>query len=523
MDYNTLSVKELEKLVDENDAEAIYQLAFRYDCGEDGLELSQEKAYELHKKGAELGHAPSQNDLALCYSEGLGVEQDDEKGFYWYEQAAKNGSKHGMHGLSICYFYRREFEKAFYWAEKSAKLDYIYANYILGGMYENGTGTEVNLDKAIQCYKNVHEDDAPAAFYSLACIYERQGNQEEANKWIEKAADKGNTEAMVYLASMYDKGVGVVQSDKLAFAWVEKSAQANNLIGQRLLGGKYYHGTGVEQDHQQARYWFEKAAKQGDVVACKSLYDMLKEDNLNEAVVWLEKGAEGDVDLCFELGQVYCDLNSSLRDYPKAIEWTKKAYELDPERMRIVLLHMLRFYGNAMLQATGSGSSAIKFLKEADTFIQEWHESGMDTEECKKVYAWNEEDLGYSCLADDQKEKAFEHFTNAWNNGRGTSDCLFGIARSTNLDIEENFIKFYKYIEKAVKLDNWIEPDREDICLYGYAQFLADDDLQRALGGKKDIEMSYHYMKKSAELGYEKAQKELSRYSKGLFGKLIYK
>ena len=322
MDYKSLSVKELEKLAKENDVEAIYQLAFKYDYGEDGLELSHEKAFELHKKGAELGHAPSQNDLALCYSDGVGVEQDEEKGFYWYEQAAKNGSEHGMHGLSICYFYQQEFEKAYYWARKSAELGYTHANYILGDMYADGIGTEIDLDKAIQCYKNVHENEAPVAYYSLALLYESQGNSEEAYKWFEKSAELEYVLSMLKLTTIHSLMNPQTQTEdfKKAEKWAEKTLQAEGFdnLGLKEITAVY-----------RTLAYFAALKVEAGIPPHVILEDFHRIESLLYKLI--EKGAETSVlqesaDLLFlNLGKGY----ENLKNFNKSFEYFKKSNHLE--------------------------------------------------------------------------------------------------------------------------------------------------------------------------------------------------
>ena len=56
-----------------------------------GVELSQEKAFELIQKAASLDYAPAQAALGISYLEGRGVEKDENLGYDWIRKAAENG------------------------------------------------------------------------------------------------------------------------------------------------------------------------------------------------------------------------------------------------------------------------------------------------------------------------------------------------------------------------------------------------------------------------------------------------
>ncbi|KAG9294796.1 hypothetical protein G9A89_008488 [Geosiphon pyriformis] len=47
-----------------------------------------EKAYKLYSKASEVGNANAQNELALCYQNGLGTMKNEEKAFELFSKAA---------------------------------------------------------------------------------------------------------------------------------------------------------------------------------------------------------------------------------------------------------------------------------------------------------------------------------------------------------------------------------------------------------------------------------------------------
>jgi len=102
---------------------------------------------------------------------------------------------------------------------------------------------------------------------SLALLYENgQGVAQDyakAREWYEKAADKGNADAMANLGLVYLNGEGVVQDYAKAREWFEKAAVKGEVVAMNSLALLYENGQGVAQDYAKAREWYEKAADKG--------------------------------------------------------------------------------------------------------------------------------------------------------------------------------------------------------------------------------------------------------------------
>ncbi|UZO06621.1 uncharacterized protein OCT59_026935 [Rhizophagus irregularis] len=144
-------INSLEKLAENGNREAIFNLAIRYEGG-NGTEKNLEKAFYWYKKAAENGDADAMNNLAVCYEYGEGIEKNLEKAFYWYQKAAENGVKEAMFNLAMCCYSgegtEKNLEKAFSWYQNAAEHGNTSTMNNLAGMYYNGEGTEKNLEKA---------------------------------------------------------------------------------------------------------------------------------------------------------------------------------------------------------------------------------------------------------------------------------------------------------------------------------------------------------------------------------------
>ena len=87
-------------------------------------------------------------------------------------------------------------------------------------------------------------------------------------------AEQGNVDAQFYIASMYDDGIGVLESDKAAAKWYTLAAKQGHVDAQFNLGIMYDEGNGVPESQNRALEWYTLAAKQGHVDAQFNLGNM---------------------------------------------------------------------------------------------------------------------------------------------------------------------------------------------------------------------------------------------------------
>jgi len=121
-------------------------------------------------------------------------------------------------------------------------------------------------------------------------------NEEEAVKWLAKAAAQGNARAQNNLGLCYERGVGVVKDEEEAVKWYAKAAAQGNAVAQICLGVCYQFGTGVVKDEQEAVKWYTKAAEQGYAQAQYELGVCYENGlgvplNREEAFAWYTKAA----------------------------------------------------------------------------------------------------------------------------------------------------------------------------------------------------------------------------------------
>ena len=89
------------------------------------------------------------------------------------------------------------------------------------------------------------------------------GDDGDAAKWLERAAEQGLAVAQYRLGTMYERGRGVPADTAKAVKWYQLAAQAGNRKAMHNLAVAYASGTGTAKNLPEAARWFSKAAALG--------------------------------------------------------------------------------------------------------------------------------------------------------------------------------------------------------------------------------------------------------------------
>jgi tetratricopeptide (TPR) repeat protein len=71
----------------------------------------------------------------------------------------------------------------------------------------------------------------------------------------QRAAEKGDAAAQIYMGAIYSSGMGRPQSDREAFSWFSRAAQGGNPEAQLILSGLYAIGRGTQRSNTDAYKW----------------------------------------------------------------------------------------------------------------------------------------------------------------------------------------------------------------------------------------------------------------------------
>ena len=165
---------------------------------ERGIELVEQKNYEKALKafelGAKAGDLNAMTALGIMYITGVGVIQNDAKGFRYVQDAANKSHPKAQYTLGAIYYLGAgvtiDFNKAFNWISLSADQGYIDAQHNLAQMYEAGEGVSQDFKKAYE-------------YYLIA-------------------ARSGNLDSQIKVAQMYQKGIGTEKNLDKSTYWLKK-------------------------------------------------------------------------------------------------------------------------------------------------------------------------------------------------------------------------------------------------------------------------------------------------------------
>ena len=188
------------------------------------------------------------------------------------------------------------FSEALQLFTEAAEEGEVAALTYLAGMYEEGVGVEVSIEKALSLFHD--------------------------------AAYGGDAQAQSRLGYLYAVGKYVDENLGAAVEFHKLAANQGYVNSQCDLGRHYAQGIGVDQDLEKARYWYEQAADAGDELALSRLIALLlSHHNPNRepetAIKLLEKIADnGKVQAQFELGAIKLGTTfPELKDLDNAIKW----------------------------------------------------------------------------------------------------------------------------------------------------------------------------------------------------------
>lgn len=298
-----------------------------------------EAAVSQYRKAAELGDDDALAELGLYYYYGIGVQRDAEKAKELLRQINQRGVVSAAENLEKIKQLeemdeQKLYEKAIFELENPFVMEtytemarakglsderYMEQMECCGKWYKN-MGLDV---RSIACDLKAAELGSESAMLNMGHLnfFDNPGMEgiKEAEKWYQRAADQGNTEAADYLsqiqeakefikrfsgnaelmadygemmktdpgegkykieaflllceaaklgnrqaryclAEMYEEGSGVDQNLKRAFALYKELAENGDELSQYALGKMYEEGRGVAKDMRSAVYYYRKAA-----------------------------------------------------------------------------------------------------------------------------------------------------------------------------------------------------------------------------------------------------------------------
>ena len=256
------------KTTKEPAGEEMYQKAFDYLRGENGLPVDTVKAIELYKEAAAMGYAPAQYETYVIYY----LEGQKSLALEWLLKAANNHYGKACERLFNKYLegddVKKDLSESIKWLKKGAESGYADCQDLLGqeyyrGYYElglpkDGRLAEYWLGKAA-AQNHDHAMTMLAYMYDEGKLVKR--DIRKANELYLKAAELGNGEAAYNYAYAYQVGDGVDVDKIMAFKWMKKSAELGHIQAKLELAYMFATGKGCDKNTDAARYWWGLVAK----------------------------------------------------------------------------------------------------------------------------------------------------------------------------------------------------------------------------------------------------------------------
>jgi hypothetical protein len=126
----------LLKLAKNGNLEAQNNLAICYRNG-DGIEINHEKAFKWFLSSAEKGNSDAQFNLAICYMDGMGIQKNQIKAYDWFLKSEQSESSINQNESDEMKEFKRNIKLAIANNPKSH-------NY-LGHCYQNGKGVKKGI------------------------------------------------------------------------------------------------------------------------------------------------------------------------------------------------------------------------------------------------------------------------------------------------------------------------------------------------------------------------------------------
>jgi TPR repeat protein len=147
--------------------------------------------------------------------------------------------------------------------------------------------------KAYQLFQGLAESGDTKAQYDLSLMYIQgigtKQNIEEGLVWLNRAAQKGNIEAMLELGVLYQKIDTLDNAPQLALDWFEKAALAGSAVGQYNLAHMYMDGHHVAKDLPKAYIWMSLSDATGNPLASSEVVKLKSSLSPQELLAAQEK------------------------------------------------------------------------------------------------------------------------------------------------------------------------------------------------------------------------------------------
>lgn len=442
------TIEELQKLVGENDYEAMYLLGSYYLKGK-YIEKNEKIADELFSKVKEICEnekdMTSYSYLARLYYNGYGVECNYKLAREYFK-ICYDSDIYANYFLGKIYFFGD------YGVEKNYKLarryfnkcpiDDKFAQGFLGDIYYyGGYGVEKSYKKAVRYYNRCKDEKDNDTIITLGYIYYYGGygiekNYKKAFKYFQEA-NQEDIDVIYHFGKFYYYGNNVVKKDykksKQYFLQCEKNEKYKNEARYYLGLIHYFGNNGIIENDKQAIKYFEKLTEDKKYSSKSNWY----------------------------LGKIYYFGGKNIeKDYKKAVKYLEASKEDDSDRY----YYLAVMYNSGKYGIDINTNKALKYFKLCKSDL---------------VAMYYAADIYYH--KKDNMIKAKEYFE-----------------KTIKLAEKDNKIIDYKYYKEAKEIKNYILNDSENY-FYKVACALLGKMYYYGELGEENNELAIKYWEKSCD------------------------
>jgi TPR repeat protein len=216
-------------------------------------------------------------------------------------------------------------------------------------------GLNREIKQCITDLKKLSNQDNPEIWYALghaATFFEK--NITQATAWYQKAADAGHTQAITKMGNRLRQSE-LPEDQEKSQQWLSKAAEQGDSYAMLCLGFAHRDGKGVPRDLKLAQHWFERSRAAGDPTAIEHLAELLFKHQHSPAQAlpyYLEAQAKGMP--CDEpLAEIYNTRGSGVYDPLKAKEHYEILLRRGKKPAPWVMLELAKLHASGQVSDNG--------------------------------------------------------------------------------------------------------------------------------------------------------------------------
>uniref|UniRef100_A0A673BBQ9 Fibronectin type-II domain-containing protein n=1 Tax=Sphaeramia orbicularis TaxID=375764 RepID=A0A673BBQ9_9TELE len=274
-------------LAEKGDVQAQVGLGQLHLHGGRGVEQNHQRAYDYFNQAANAGntHAMAflgkvgdhfqgnpvgQSGLGMAYLYGRGVQVNYELALKYFQKAAEQGWVDGQLQLGTMYYngigVKRDYKQALKFFNLASQAGHILAFYNLAQMHATGTGVMRSCHTAVELFKNVCERGRWSERLMTAYSSFKEGETDAALVQYLLLAEQGYEVAQSNVAFILDQKGAQIFSENETYPrallhWTRAAAQGYT-VARIKLGDYHFYGYGTDVDYETAVIHYRLASEQ---------------------------------------------------------------------------------------------------------------------------------------------------------------------------------------------------------------------------------------------------------------------